>query len=183
MLAIKYALFCGVFAYEGFKNGVTLTNLGMRKGWVARVYAVFYLLFVLLGLPMIVLALKKVLATGCDTLKLALLFAATGPQLALVFIGLALFLFLIKQAAIYFSKKKQPRNEASRKMINSMILFPFAIGIYYLLGLPQLVLVGIWGYFIFFGAFTSPRVIKEAMPVREGMKWRFKHGVDEDGEG
>jgi len=68
-------------------------------------------------------------------------------------------------------------------MINSMILFPFAIGIYYLLGLPQLILVGICGYFIFFGAFTSPRMIKEAMPVRERMKWRFRHRVDEDREG
>ena len=80
MLAIKYALFCGVFAYEGFKNGVTLTHLGMRKGWVARVYAVFYLLFVLLGFTHDRFSLEEGAGNGVGCAQVCFAFRCAWPS-------------------------------------------------------------------------------------------------------
>jgi hypothetical protein len=161
----KLIYFCAIFAYEGFKNGVTLTHVGMRKGAIAKIYGVFYSAFIIFSILTIPVYVKDLLVTDVEKIKQALIFAASIPEIGLIFIGISLFLFLLKEGLTRFSKKKIPRNEYAQKMVNSILLLPLAIGVQALLGLPHWVYVGIMAYFMYFGAFASPQIIKKAMPV------------------
>jgi len=157
--------FCAVFAYDGFKNNVTLTHGGMRKGNIAKIYAVFYSLFILFSVATIPLYGTELLIAGEDKLKQALLIAFPNPIAGFVFVGLSLFAFLFKEGIVKFSKEKIQKNEFGQKMFNSMLLFLLAIGIQSFLGFPYWVYISIMTYFMYFGAFTSPAIIKKAMPA------------------
>jgi hypothetical protein len=161
----KFIYFCAVFAYDGFKNGITLTHGGMRKGIIAKVYGVFYSFFILFSVILIPDYVREILATDGDKIKQALLFAMPIPQIGYIFIGISLLMFLFKEGLTRFSKKKIRKNEYAQKIYYSMLFLPLAIGIQSLLGLPHIVFVGIFVFFTYFGAFASPQIIKKAMPV------------------
>ena len=161
----KLIYFCAVFAYDGFKKGVTLTHGGMRKGIIAKFYGVFYSVFIIFSALTIPIYVKELLATDVEKIKQALFFAASIPEIGFIFIGISLFMFLLKEGLMRFSKKKIRRNEYAQKMYNSMLLLPLAIGLQNLIGLPHWVYIGIMTYFMYFGAFASPAIIRKAMPV------------------
>jgi hypothetical protein len=174
ILYTKLIYFCAVFAYDGFKNGITLTHVGMRKGTIAKAYGVFYSFFVLYSIVLVFGYVKELLATDGDKLKQALVFTDSTLILGFIFIGLSLFMFLLKEGLVRFSKKKIRINEFAQKMYNSMLFFLLAIGIQSLLGLPNWVYVGIFVFFTYFGAFASPEIIKKAMIVPSEKKSRKK---------
>jgi hypothetical protein len=159
----KLAYFCAIFANDGFKNGITLTHFGMRKGAIAKVYCVFYLLFGLFSIALIPFFVKELLATDAIKLREALLFAVPIPEIGFIFIGLALFIFLIREFLIHYRHKKTRPNDSALKISDSMILFILTIGIQNLLGLPQWVYVCIFAYFVYFSPFASPQEIKTAI--------------------
>lgn len=81
LLIPKLIYFCAVFAYDGFKNGVTLTHRGMRKGVIAKFYSIFYSIFVIFFIFTIPFLVKNLLATDVEKIKQALFFAAPIPIL------------------------------------------------------------------------------------------------------
>jgi hypothetical protein len=161
----KFIYFCAVFAFEGFKNGITLTHSGMRKGIIAKVYAVFYSFSILFSFILIPDYVREILATDGDKIKQALFFAMPIPQIGYIFIGISLFLFLFMEGLTRFGKKKIRKNEYAQKIYYSMLLLPLAIGIQSLLGLPHIVFVGIFVLFAYFGAFANPQILRKALPV------------------
>jgi hypothetical protein len=161
----KLIYFCAIFAYEGFKNGITLTHGGMRKGVIAKIYGVFYsvlIVFFALSIPVYV---KDLLSTGVEKIKQALVFAASMPEIGFIFIGISVFMLLLKEGLVRFRKKNIRKNAYAYKVYNSMLLLPLAIGIQNVLGLPHWVYIAILVYFMYFGAFASPQVLKKAMPL------------------
>lgn len=168
----RLVYFCAFFAYEGFKNGSTLTHGGMRKGAIAKVYAVFYVLGGLGNLWRFPSELKKFLAIDPSTIKEALLFADPFPQLGFIFIGLAIFMLLIAEWLMRARLKQLSRRSrnsyrihSARKFIYWMVALPFVLGIHALLGLPEWVNVSIFVFFAYFAPFTSPQELKRTMKV------------------
>lgn len=168
----KVAYFCAFFAYEGIKNGETLTHVGMRKGTVARLYGVFYLLFVIFSIATFPLFTKMILETEWEKMEQALLFAIPLPPLGFVFIGIAVFAFVFRELLVKFSRKKIRNNGSARKIYNSMILFPLAIGVQTLIGLPHWVNVAIFVFFIYFSPLASPKEIRQAMSIPTNEKFK-----------
>lgn len=168
----KIIYFCGFFAYMGFKNGISLTHGGMRKGVIARVYAVFYLLVCLANLWSTPSDIQKFMANNPSDIQKALFFAEPLPELGFIFIGISLFLFLFVEGVIRFGQRKKSatskkiyRIQSARKFLNWMIVFPLAIGIQSLIGLPYWVNVGIFVFFMYFAPFTSPKEIMKVMKL------------------
>lgn len=166
----KIIYFCVFFAYEGFRYGSTLTHGGMRKGGIAKIYAVFYLLVCLQAIWLFPTNLMKFLAISPATIKEALLFADPFPELGFIFIGLSVFMFLLAEWLIRYRQKKQSRRsrnsyriQSARKFIYWMVALPFALGIHALLGLPEWVSVSIFVFFAYFAPFTSPQELKRTM--------------------
>lgn len=166
----KLAYFCAVFAYDGIKNGETLTHFGVRKGVIARIYGVFYIFFVILCVAMFPLFAKIALETDGTKMQSALLFAIPIPQLGFTFIGIAIFLFLLREGFVRFSRKKIRKNESAQKIYTAMVLLPLAIGIQAAIGLPHWVYIGIFTFFIYFSPITSPKEVRKAMSVQENNK-------------
>jgi hypothetical protein len=88
-------LYVTKYAFTGLFQSSTLTHVGIRTGWIARIYGVFYLLFFCLymygafvilpallelGPPKILLALVSPLPTNSEV---GLLFIAMGASLAI----------------------------------------------------------------------------------------------------
>ena len=172
LFAPKIIYVCAFFAYEGFRNGVSLTHGGMRKGVIAKIYAVFYLLVGLGNLWFFPSDLKKFLAIDPSTIKEALLFADPFPQLGFIFVGLAVFMLLFAEWLIRYGQKKQSRRsrnsyriQSAKKFIYWMVALPFALGIQALLGLPEWVSVSIFVFFMYFAPFTSTQELKRTMKV------------------
>ena len=94
LFAPKIIYFCGVFAYDGFKNGVTLTHGGMRSGNIAKIYGIFYVFFILFSIMFIPVNIKQLIEIGGDKLQQALLFAFPNPIAGFIFVGLSLFMVL-----------------------------------------------------------------------------------------
>jgi hypothetical protein len=168
----KLIYFCAYFSYDGFKNGVSLTHSGMRRGFIAKLYAVFYLIFAILSLIQIPLLGKTILAIKSSDFITALTFAEPLPEGGFIFIGLALFILILREALLRFGSKSQSSNRkmysriaTARKFTNWMLALPLAIGIQSLIGLPEWVTVGIFAFFMYFAPFASPKEIKKMMPV------------------
>jgi hypothetical protein len=119
----KLIYFCAIFAYDGFKNGITLTHVGMRKGTIAKIYGVFYSIFVLYSIVLVFAYVKELLATDGDKLKQALVFTDSTLTLGFIFIGLSFFIFLLKEGLVRFSKKKIQKNEFAQKCLTQCFSF------------------------------------------------------------
>lgn len=170
----KLAYYFAVFAYTGIINGETLTHFGMRKGVIARIYGVFYAFCDIFVIAVIPLSVKLVLETDGAKMQQALSFAIPIPQLGFVFVGLAVFLFLLREALVRLFRKKIRKNESARKIYNAMILFLLAIGIQIAIGLPYWIFVGIFAAFIYFSPIISPKEVSRAMRVPTDKKSRKK---------
>jgi hypothetical protein len=157
--------FCAFFAYYGLKNGISLTHVGMRKGTIARIYGVFYLLACLLSLWSFPSDVQKVIEINSSEMRNALFFIEP-LQLGFVSIGISVFMFVFVEWLIRYSRKKVSAKskklhqiQNGRKFLNWMIAFPLALGIQTLIGLPYWVNVGIFLFFSYFAPFTSPKEI------------------------
>jgi hypothetical protein len=157
--------FCAFFAYQGLKNGISLTHGGMRKGTIAKVYGVFYLLVCLLSLWSFPSDTQKVMAINPSDMQKALFFVEP-IQSGFIYIGITIFMFFLVEWAIRYSGKKASkasrklhRVQAGRKFLNWMIAFPFVLGVQTLLGLPYWVNIGIFVFFTYFAPITSPKEI------------------------
>ena len=184
LLIPRFIYFCGFFAYDGLKNGVTLTHFGMRKGFIARLYGFFYLLVCLIGLTVIPSQARSILAVNPEDMKRALTFSESIPAMSFIFFGISLFIFLVREIAVFFSTRKTKqtsknfeRIEAGRKFTNWIILMPFSIGVQSLLGLPYFVIVGIFVFFTYFAPFSSPHKIKKIMSIPSNDKNLQKKSV------
>jgi hypothetical protein len=168
--------FCAFFAYDGLKNGVTLTHSGMGKGLIARIYGFLYLLVCIFQLMIVPSVLRELLAIDPADLKQALILSISSPEVGLIFLGLGLVMFLIREGAIAWGRRKLKRTtknirrlDAGRKFANWMITMIVAIGIPPLLGLPHFFTVAVFVFFTYFAPFTSPIAVKKlmSMPIDE----------------
>ena len=166
LLLPKLAHFCAVFAYDGLRNGETLTHFGFRKGTIARIYGVFYGLFFILTIAMIPLFVKFLLEIGRAKIVQALLFAVPIPALGFVLIGMATGMAILWEGIVRVYRKKIPKNPPANKLLYLHVLFLLSIGVQSLIGLPQWVLVGIFAFFIYLTPMESPKALKEAHSFR-----------------
>lgn len=165
--------FCAFFAYQGLKNGISLTHVGMRKGSIAKVYGVFYLLVCLLSLWSFPSDAQKAMAINPSDMQKALFFVEP-TQSGFIYIGISIFMFFfIEWLMRYGSKKaskvsrKLHRIQAGRKFLNWMIAFPLVLGVQTLLGLPYWANIGIFVFFTYFAPFTSPKEIMKVTKLPE----------------
>jgi len=120
----KLIYFCAFFAYDGLRNGVTLTHAGIGKGSIARIYTFLYLLVCIFQLMIIPSLLRELLAIDPQDLKQALTLSLSSPGTGLIFLGLAVFLFFMRERLItsstnYFSPFTSPR--AVKKLMSTSI--------------------------------------------------------------
>ncbi len=162
LLLPKAAYSCAVFAYDGLKNGETLTHFGIRKGALARLYGILYVLGLIFCVALFFFFAKSIWETGRTEIVRGLLFAMPLPPLGLLFVGVAVFFFLLQKSVVWLAQRKNIAfNESVKKIYNSIVLWPLAIGIQALMGLPQWVLVGIFAFFIYLSPMTSPKELKK----------------------
>ena len=166
----RFIDFCAFFAYEGLRNGVSLTHVGMRKGIIAKVYGAFYLLACLVSLWTFPSDIKKFLAIDPANIRKALLLKEPLPKSGFIFIGLAFLMFLFTEWLIRYRRKNRPsaskklyRIQSGRKFLNWMIAFPLTIGLETLMGFPYWVNVGVFAFFMYFAPFTSPKELMKTM--------------------
>ena len=173
--------FCAFFAYDGLKNGVTLTHVGMKEGLIARIYGLLYLLVCILQLLSIPYQLREIFAVGPEDLKNSLTFSIAVPEMGLIFFGLALIIFIFREAAIAWGKTKLRRTtrnirrlEAGCRFTNWMIAMIIAVGVPPLLGLPHFFTVAVFAFFTYFAPFTSPIAVKKlmSMPIDENKPFK-----------
>jgi hypothetical protein len=164
--------FCAFLAYDGLKNGVTLTHSGMGKGLIARIYGFLYLLVCVFQLMIVPSVLRELLAIDPADLKQALLLSIYSPEVGLIFLGLGLVMFLIGQAASAWSRRRLKRTTrnirrlaAGRRFANWMIAMIVAIGVPTLFGLPHFFTVAVFIFFAYFAPFTSPIAVKKLMSM------------------
>jgi len=169
---------CVVFAYEGFVNGSTLTHGGFNSGLIARVYSVFYSLFALFSIALIPLYSQNLLQLDGSIILQSLLYVEPAG-VGLVFVGIAILGFLFKFIILQFRKISRRMNKYRHKVYNSMLFFFGAAGIQNLISTPQWVLLCVFTFFIYFGAFTSPKTVIMAMKPNVGENFAyFKKTID-----
>jgi hypothetical protein len=164
--------FCAFFAYDGLKNGVTLTHSGIGQGLIARIYGFLYLLTCVFQLLMVPSIFRALLAIDPADLKQALLLSIYSPEIGLIFLGLGLVMFLIGQAASAWSRRRLKRTTrnirrlaAGRRFANWMIAMIVAIGVPSLFGWPHFFTVAVFVFFTYFAPFTSPTAVKKLMSM------------------
>ena len=158
----KAVFWCAVFAYEGFVNGATLTHVGFKDGFIARVYGVFYALFMVFSIISIPVNLRGLLQSDGETIRQSLLYVEP-VGVGLIFVGMAALFFLLKIVILKKSSRSRRMNKSAHKVFNSMLFFLCALGIQNLISAPQWVLLGIIAIFTYFSAFLSPKIIIKAM--------------------
>ncbi|RPI94907.1 MAG: hypothetical protein EHM40_04935 [Chloroflexi bacterium] len=172
----RFIYFCAFFAYDGLKNGVTLTHSGIKKGLIARIYGSLYLLVCVFQLMIVPSLSRELLAIDPEDLKQALTLSISSSEIGLMFLGLGLVFFLIREGAITLGTRKSRRTtrnirrvQAGRSFTNWMIAMIVAIGIPPLLGLPHFFTVAVFVFFTYFAPFTSPIAVKKlmSMPIDE----------------
>ena len=167
----KVAYSCAVFAYDGLKNGETLTHFGMRKGTIARLYGILYVFGLIFCVALFFFFAKVIWETGRTEIVQGLLFAMPIPPLGLLFVGIAVFFFLLQKGVVWFAQRKNIAfNRYVKKIYNSIVLWPLAIGIQALMGLPNWVLVAIFAFFIYFSPMVSPAEMKKVMQASSDKK-------------
>ena len=187
LLLPRIIYFCGFFAYDGLKNGVSLTHKGMQKGIVARIYGVFYLLFAVLNTISIYFQTRDISAIALADMQKALLFAVPVPEIGYVFFGVAVFLFFLREGVIRFGQKnkassriKPYRIQQARRFTNWMIALPVGIALKWIFGLPEWVYIIVFVFFMYFSPYTSPRELKKYMIVPEDIKYSKKKSLVRD---
>ena len=162
----KAAYSCVVFAYDGIRNGETLTHIGMRRGLIARIYGFFYVLMFIFCIAIIPSFFEMLIEIGKAGILQALLFALSDFSLGIIFIGLAVFVFLLERWIVWLVKRRNlDFSESAKKIYNSVVLWPLAIGVWALIGFPNWVLVCIFAFFIYFSPISSPKVLKKAYSI------------------
>ena len=149
--------FFAFFAYDGIIKGVSLTHFGIRKGTIARIYGVFYLLLCIFEILLLPLKAREILEVNPKDMLLALLFSESIPDLGFILFGVALFLLLVREGALYLATKtarkkslKPGRIQMGRNFTNWMIGLPLLIGLQFLLGLPYAITVLVYAVFAYF---------------------------------
>lgn len=104
--------FLAKYAFKGLFKGNTLTHFGMRSGWLARIYGVFYsllLIFFILGyIDVAPLYLNLGLAVIINTLLLPWPRTENSIFLGFLFIGIGLFSLLLNWLVLRFVAWRYP---------------------------------------------------------------------------
>jgi hypothetical protein len=109
--------------------------------------------------------------SGRASIEQSLLFAVSNPSLGIMFIGLAITVYLVERGILWVVHRKNlDLNESAKKIYNSVVLWPLAIGIQALMGFPVWVLVGIFAFFIYFSPISSPKELKKAYSLPSDKK-------------
>ncbi|MEM5775012.1 MAG: hypothetical protein AAGU05_08435 [Anaerolineaceae bacterium] len=161
------------FAIDGFKNDICLTHFGMRKGILAKVYAVFYGITAIVMLINMVSLIKRFFGFSSEHINLVLFTRVHSSFVGLFMIGVGIFAFVFAEIIIRvtFAKKNLKSKKyfipEVRRMSHSMILPPFALGLPPLFNLPGWVSVAAFTLVGYISPFTSPGKLKRFMLARD----------------
>ena len=173
----KVIFWCAVFAYEGFVNDSTLTHGGFKSGLIAKFYGVFYTIFLVLSILFIPVYLRELLQTDWGTIKQSLLYVEP-VGVGLFSLSIAAVSFLLKIIILRKSTRARRMNKSAHKVFNSMLFFFIAAGIQNLISSPQWVLLAIFTFFAYFGAFLSPKTVINAMKPDAGNNFSYFRKVE-----
>jgi len=102
LLCVMPAIVCfsAVCAYFGLVKSRTVTHIGIRSGWLARIYGFFYLLFFVSGIAAFIYFLQFIAQLTYQKVSEALLFPFHFPiEISLFFMGMGVIMWLISKWA------------------------------------------------------------------------------------
>lgn len=169
---LRLIYFCAYFAYDGLKNGISLTHAGIKKGALARIYGVLYVLVSLITLICLPGMAADVWSVPLAEYWKAFTYGRPSIESAILWFGIAGFMAGIMGLAFLLNKlRKKPGTKINQGNPKAMVILywmlalPAAFGIQALLGLPGFFYVAIAFTFTFFSPLTSPRALKKILPA------------------
>jgi len=157
-------VFFGRYGYMGLVKGSTLTNLGVRAGWIARIYGVLYLLFFAGNIYVLSMVMPGFLGLGLQPILVALSWPLPAqPYTGVVFIGLGLFFILMASLMIKINIRLKPSFANDRVRIRTMRIN------FYIFSLE----CGLIGFFAFFKTPQSLYLLTMSAPLYILLVFRF----------
>jgi hypothetical protein len=129
--------FSAICAYFGLVKSRTVTHIGIRSGWLARIYGFFYLLFVFGGTAGFIFFIHSIAQLTYQKVSEALLYPFHFPiEISLFFMGMGVIMWLISKWAERKMLAQPPEKIPTPNMIRKYRLRVLAAaGLVFLCGL------------------------------------------------
>jgi hypothetical protein len=152
---------CGYFAFQGLVKGITLTPIGVRSGWLARLSGLGYLSYVILltGVSPISFIGPSEIGWARFVVSVTSRFPVS-VEMALIFLifGTVLFLFSFWQLKRNGEKLTLAQTTFARNYSNSMCVVLIVLGLCWLITPPLWLVITLYWVFILY-MLTWPKQI------------------------
>lgn len=136
--------FSAVCAYFGLVKSKTVTHIGIRSGWIARIYGVFYLLIVIGGVTGLIFLVRFIAQLTYQKLSEALLYPFLFPiEFSLFLMVMGVMMWLVSKWAerkmLSLPPEKIPSSDMIKKYRSRVLaaaVLVFLIGLLSMTGWP-----------------------------------------------
>ncbi len=155
ILFSKIAYSLAVSGYNTFKNNGESADSEEREGLAKKFPGIDSFFYSALLCITSIFYIKTILGMGKEKILQILFFASPAPALGIIYIGVAVILYLIQMNKANSRPANTPINESGYKSFKIMVMWFLIGGIELTLGLPYWVFIGTFAYIIYFSPLVS----------------------------